>query len=402
MTRKRYRIEAGKEYPGCYYYIITDGNGREIDRSYSITYYDENGKQRDAICGKKTRGYSLAKTNLFRADILRGKAKTRKQKRAEAEATKGKEIDKLWEYYKEFRNEKVKQQFMKRHGKSWRRQFEQEYRKGRSVNDESRYKRHVKPFWAGKDISQCTNNDTEEYAEWLLNQRDRNGKVYSDQTRKHAIGLFRRIVKYSEKKGKNGLSLQISDFAVPQVSNVKNDDMTPEERGQLLEVLETEKVNRAVADMMLLIYHTGMRRGEVLKLQREHLNFEKKTILLKDPKGGVDVKIPMSEAAEKILKRQKKAKNTMFVFPGKNGQRRLHIDTQARRLRDKGGLPKDFRPCHGLRHYFGTELAAKGVAIHVISALMGHKDIRTTQRYVDAREADMRAAVELMCAGGEE
>jgi integrase len=50
---------------------------------------------------------------------------------------------------------------------------------------------------------------------------------------------------------------------------------------------------------------------------------------------------------------------------------------------------------HDLRHTFGTQCAAAGVPMRTLQEWMGHKDIKTTQRYADyapsAREADMIA-----------
>ncbi len=65
------------------------------------------------------------------------------------------------------------------------------------------------------------------------------------------------------------------------------------------------------------------------------------------------------------------------------------------------GLPKDFRPCHGLRHFFATELAASGKSITVISELLGHKSIEITKRYAKVRDEEKQEAVELVSIGGE-
>jgi integrase len=38
---------------------------------------------------------------------------------------------------------------------------------------------------------------------------------------------------------------------------------------------------------------------------------------------------------------------------------------------------------HDLRHTFGTRMAAQGVAMRTLQEWMGHRDIKTTQRYAD-------------------
>jgi integrase/recombinase XerD len=51
---------------------------------------------------------------------------------------------------------------------------------------------------------------------------------------------------------------------------------------------------------------------------------------------------------------------------------------------------------HSGRRQFLTELADKGINVRVIQALARHKDISTTQRYIDYNESKLRNAIELI------
>jgi len=51
---------------------------------------------------------------------------------------------------------------------------------------------------------------------------------------------------------------------------------------------------------------------------------------------------------------------------------------------------------HAGRHFFLTSLAEKGVSVHVLAALAGHRNISTTMVYLHANANVMRAAVELV------
>lgn len=51
---------------------------------------------------------------------------------------------------------------------------------------------------------------------------------------------------------------------------------------------------------------------------------------------------------------------------------------------------------HSGRRSFITQLAHKGVNVRVLAALAGHKNISTTQRYIDLGEHQLRAAIELV------
>ena len=56
----------------------------------------------------------------------------------------------------------------------------------------------------------------------------------------------------------------------------------------------------------------------------------------------------------------------------------------------------DAASSHSMRRTFLTNLANKGVSIHVLAALAGHRNVSTTMVYLSANENVMRAAVELL------
>ena len=74
--------------------------------------------------------------------------------------------------------------------------------------------------------------------------------------------------------------------------------------------------------------------------------------------------------------------------------------SSAQTSRDRGnayrkaaGLPADFR-FHGLRHHFASALVSNGVDLSVVSALLTHKDMGTTQRYAHLAPGVVKAAAQ--------
>jgi integrase len=59
-------------------------------------------------------------------------------------------------------------------------------------------------------------------------------------------------------------------------------------------------------------------------------------------------------------------------------------------------VPAPPKPWHCLRHTFCTELARRGVPMHVIAELAGHESLETTRRYVHATEDDRRDAITVL------
>ena len=82
-----------------------------------------------------------------------------------------------------------------------------------------------------------------------------------------------------------------------------------------------------------------------------------------------------------------------YVFPGKGGQQRTDFKGPWRRIRVAAGLPENFR-FHGLRHHFASALVSNGVDLSVVSALLTHKDMGTTQRYAHLAPGVVKAAAQ--------
>jgi integrase/recombinase XerD len=65
---------------------------------------------------------------------------------------------------------------------------------------------------------------------------------------------------------------------------------------------------------------------------------------------------------------------------------------QLKAMASRAGVRATITP-HQLRHFFGTELARSGEAVHVIQTLIGHASIVSTQVYMHSSDEDMRRAV---------
>ncbi|TFH40442.1 MAG: hypothetical protein E4H01_16560 [Lysobacterales bacterium] len=81
-----------------------------------------------------------------------------------------------------------------------------------------------------------------------------------------------------------------------------------------------------------------------------------------------------------------------YVFPGRWG--RGHISDYKKPFkiaRAKAGLPE--LRCHDLRHCAGTYMAMAGVLLTTVQQILGHKDIKTTTRYINPNDENRRRAV---------
>ncbi|TVM07525.1 site-specific integrase, partial [Oceanidesulfovibrio indonesiensis] len=154
--------------------------------------------------------------------------------------------------------------------------------------------------------------------------------------------------------------------------------------------------NFQAANLMRLALLTGMRRGELFRLQWDHVDFERGFIRLVNPKGGVETSIPLSTDARRVLENHPRLDHSAYVFPGRNGQQRVDINKQVNRIKERAGLPKDFRALHGLRHVYASALASSGkVDMYTLQKLLTHKSPTMTQRYAHLRDETLRNASDL-------
>jgi integrase len=147
------------------------------------------------------------------------------------------------------------------------------------------------------------------------------------------------------------------------------------------------------ANFMKMVLFTGMRRGELFRLQWQDIDFQNGFIHIREPKGGQDQKIPLNSAARALLSDHPQIENTLYVFPGRGGEERTDIKKQVNRVKETAGLPKEFRALHGLRHVYASMLASSGeVDLYTLQKLLTHKSPAMTQRYAHLRDDAMKKA----------
>jgi integrase len=144
--------------------------------------------------------------------------------------------------------------------------------------------------------------------------------------------------------------------------------------------------------------NTGMRRGEILQLRLSDIDHANKMITVRGSteKTSRYREIPISGKLEKLLAEWA----TIYYGDGNNTAPDAllfpigSIKTGWTTFRKRAGLEDvEFKT---LRHHFASSLVLKGVALSTVMKLMGHTNIKTTQRYLSVRTEDKFAAVNLL------
>lgn len=134
---------------------------------------------------------------------------------------------------------------------------------------------------------------------------------------------------------------------------------------------------------LLIALNTGMRRGEILNLRWNQVDFNNKIITVRNTKSKKPRKIPMNKIIVDLLKRLFSTKgNNQFVIekPGNSGPY-TSISREWYNLMKTTGII-DLR-IHDLRHTFATFAIRNGKDVVALKKILGHSDINTTMIYVN-------------------
>ena len=144
--------------------------------------------------------------------------------------------------------------------------------------------------------------------------------------------------------------------------------------------------------MLALAYGSGLRVSEVVNLKVSDLDFAYAIILVRNAKGAKDRYTILPEAVlgdiPKMLKERGKRD---YVFPSSRGGKLTTRTLQKifQEALQKSRINKD-ATFHSLRHSFATHLLENGENLKTIQQLLGHSNIKTTQRYTHVSSEFMR------------
>ena len=136
--------------------------------------------------------------------------------------------------------------------------------------------------------------------------------------------------------------------------------------------------------LFALIYHYGLRVGEVALMLREDIDLERGRIVVKRLKGGAWTEQPLFSSTAALLRRFLADRSTapeQPLFFGRRGAlRKRQIQALFSKYRDRAGLDRRYT-CHGLRHSIATHLLDGGVTLEFVQDHLGHQSIRSTSIY---------------------
>lgn len=150
--------------------------------------------------------------------------------------------------------------------------------------------------------------------------------------------------------------------------------------------------------MLELLYATGLRVSELVKLKKNQLNLNQGFIRVVG-KGDKERLVPIGTISQRWLKKYLDTafheiigdRQTDYLFPTKtsDAMSRQAFWQIIKKYSKKADIEVHLSP-HTLRHAFATHLINHGADLRVVQMLLGHSDLSTTQIYTHIAQARLK------------
>ncbi len=161
----------------------------------------------------------------------------------------------------------------------------------------------------------------------------------------------------------------------------------------------TQTLGQRDRAMLELLYASGLRVTELIRLRRDEINLEHGVVRLIG-KGNKERMVPTGELALDAIREWLRhgrpqiatADSADWVFPSTQGgpMTRQNFWMLIKRYAVQAGIRSPLSP-HTLRHAFATHLLEHGADLRVVQTLLGHSDLSTTQIYTHVAKARLTA-----------
>jgi len=147
-----------------------------------------------------------------------------------------------------------------------------------------------------------------------------------------------------------------------------------------------------IKGMILGMYEAGLRWKEVSNLKWNNVDLDNEIIVLKTTKGNRNRIVPLTPAFKTALKNAGTDKEVYVFVSPRSGGPYNNIKRALTSAAKKAGITKRVYP-HLLRHSYATHILEAGGDLRTLQALLGHRDIKTTQIYTHMMTDHLKATM---------
>lgn len=264
--------------------------------------------------------------------------------------------------------------------------FVKNYKKSWST-DECLIRNHLIPAFGKKYMDEVSKKDVIQFI-------SSHAKTHKNGSVNRVIILLRYIYNLAIKWESIGVSKNpTTGIPLLEENNKKERYLTPNEANKLIMSLK-DSDNKMLQFIIPMLILTGARKNEVLQAKWEDFNLDKMIWRIPITKSGKARHVPISEGVLNLL--QLVPRNCAHVFANpKTCKPFVSIFSSWNTARRLVGL-EDVR-IHDLRHSFASFLVNNGRSIYEVQKILGHTQIKTTQRYSHLSNESLISAANVVC-----
>lgn len=172
--------------------------------------------------------------------------------------------------------------------------------------------------------------------------------------------------------------------------------LTKEMLHQLLQNIEEDWL----CQIVIFDVNTGLRIGELVNLEWDDIDIERRVICVKQKdhfttKSKKERNVPMNQDVHMLLSNMERL--SAYVFTTEAGRKRdpLFVSKKFKKYIRAVKIGEQFT-FHSLRHTFASHLVQKGVSLYIVSKLLGHSSLKTTEIYAHLAPETFQSVVELL------
>lgn len=221
--------------------------------------------------------------------------------------------------------------------------------------------------------------------------------IFNNQSKHTAQRYFNNLKSFFNWLSANELSEKnpITKATLPKIPEKKPLWIDENQLEQVL-ALEMEQLFK---DIYFVLFNTGMRAGELLSLHWRNVDLAEKLIYIRNSddfttKTKRERAIPINEKTFKVIQRQPTRFKGGLLF--KRNGKQLTVDYVSKRFKKvlrQTDIDQDIR-LHSLRHSYASNLIRKGVPIYYVKELLGHTQLRTTEKYSHTKVNDLKNLID--------
>lgn len=257
------------------------------------------------------------------------------------------------------------------------------------------------PTLSGRSIADLDLGTVRKYRVYLANKADAKGKTLKKVTQNYYVIALRSFLRFLIKNDYK--TLEPSKIELPRTESRSLKFLEREQIDRLVTMPDTTKED-GVRDRTILelLFSTGLRVSELVKLNHEQINIERREFGVIG-KGGRARVVFISDRAAEWIARYMHIRVDVYkpLFIRYSGEKNDEDDGERMRLTVRSverivkkytrmaRLPVD-ATVHTLRHSFATDLLTNGADLRSVQEMLGHKNIATTQIYTHITNKQLR------------